>query len=314
MLLEIKDPHIVRILNILNIRNVNIRQGIALIEELFERMSRHHMFLIAAGIAFNILLYLIPLLLVIVYVISSFYSVNDISSFLSNSFNEILPPGPQSRALLEGTIKEVSSIFTKSGAVGIIGIGALLWLSSILLGSLRTGLNAIFHLPSTRNFIIYKIRDIFLTILILVMVLITIYILPMLTIVNSSLHSFIPTYFAPYFSRLYIISASLIASFILFYLLFRFAPNKRLNRGVRLYATFFCVIFVEISRHAFSYYISGASSYGKFYGAYAIIASMAVWLYYLTLIILLSAELSQLIYEARIERKKIKLHSKLSEI
>jgi len=264
---------------------------------LSNRMEEHHLFLVAAGIAFNILLYLIPLLLVIIFAISSFYKVEQITQFLSHFLNDVLPPGKQTQELLFTTITEVTAIFSKSGTAGIIGIGTLLWLSSILLGSIRTGLNGIFHLPSTKMFLVYKVKDIILTIMLSIMVLITIYLLPILSIVSSSLHSAIPDFIAPFFSKVYITIVSLTTSFILFYMLYRFVPNQKINRTVRLMSTILCVVFIEISRYVFAYYVSGVSSYGKFYGTYAIIASMSVWLYYLTMIILLSAELAQLLYE-----------------
>lgn len=297
MQLKIKDTDILRILNVLNLRNTRIRELIAFFETLFDRIDKHHLFLVAAGIAFNILLYLIPLMLVIIFAISSFYEVGQITVFLSHFLNDVLPPGEQSKQLLVTTITEVTTIFSKSGTAGIIGIGTLLWLSSILLGSIRTGLNSIFHLQSNRMFLVYKLKDIVLTLMLSVMVLVTIYLLPMLSIVSSSLHSIIPEFIAPYFSKAYLMSVSLSISFLMFYMLYRFVPNQKINRSVRMLSTILCVVFIEISRYAFAYYISGVSSYGKFYGTYAIIASMSVWLYYLTMIILLSAELSQLIYE-----------------
>lgn len=315
MQLRIKDPDILKILNILNIRNTRIRKIIAFVETLFNRMDQHHLFLVAAGIAFNILLYLIPLLLVIIFAISAFYKVEQITYFLSHFLNDVLPPGKQTQELLYTTITEVSKIFNNSGTAGIIGIGTLIWLSSILLGSIRTGLNGIFHLPSTKMFLLYKAKDIILTLMLSIMVLITIYLLPMLSIVSVSVHSAVPEFLAPLFSKLYITIVSLTTSFILFYMLYRFVPNQKINKYVRLMSTVLCVVFVEISRHVFAYYVSGVSSYGKFYGTYAIIASMSVWLYYLTVIILLSAELSQLLYDVfRRKSKDMELERNLEQL
>jgi membrane protein len=299
MQLEIKDRDILKALNLIGIKNRKIRHIIAFIEMFLERIAVHHLFLISAGIAFNILLYLIPLLLVVVFIISSFFNVNEIILVISRSLNEVLPPGEQSRQLLATTVKEVTQIFSESPTAGIIGICSLLWLSSILLGSIRTGLNTIFHIATPKIFFVYKVKDIFLTIILTVMVFITIYFLPIIAIINSSLHSFVPVWLAPYFSKIYFLVASLTTSFLLFYLLFRFVPNKRLPGFVRILSTGLCVIFIEISRHVFAWYISGVSSYGKFYGTYAILAVMAVWLYYMTMIILLSAEFSLMVYEVK---------------
>lgn len=58
---------------------------------------------------------------------------------------------------------------------------------------------------------------------------------------------------------------------------------------------------IEIARYLFAWYISSVSNYGKFYGTYAVIISMAVWIYYSSLIILLAAEVSKFIYDKKVE-------------
>ncbi|MFA6572440.1 MAG: hypothetical protein WCT77_14525, partial [Bacteroidota bacterium] len=69
MKLEIQDQDILKALNLLGIKNKRIRKIIAGIEEFFLRVEKHHLYLISAGIAFNILLYLIPLLLIAIYLV-----------------------------------------------------------------------------------------------------------------------------------------------------------------------------------------------------------------------------------------------------
>ncbi|MDD3124511.1 MAG: YihY/virulence factor BrkB family protein [Candidatus Kapabacteria bacterium] len=303
---KINDPNLRRIADFLHIRNLRLRELVGAIETLSDRLNLHHTFLVAAGIAFNILLYLIPLLLVIIFAISSFFKVEDITRFLTHFLNDILPPSEQTRSLLELIIKEVTKIFGGSGTAGIVGIVSLLWLSSILLGSIRSGLNTIFSLPSDKNFLIYKLKDIGLILMLSVMVLVTIYVLPIIGMVLATLHSTMPDFFKPYLSGVMFTSVTLLMSFLMFYFLYRYVPNRKVRRGVVMLSTGLCVVFVEISRRIFALYIAGVTSYGKFYGTYAILVSMAVWLYYLTMILLLSAEISQLFFDIR-DSKKVTL-------
>jgi membrane protein len=100
-----------------------------------------------------------------------------------------------------------------------------------------------------------------------------------------------------YFSRFSITVISLSSSFIMFFLLFRFVPNKKLPRKTLFTSIILSVILVELSRNAFGWYIATVANYGKFYGAYAIVASMAIWVYYLIFIVLLSAEIAQFRYD-----------------
>jgi uncharacterized BrkB/YihY/UPF0761 family membrane protein len=61
-----------------------------------------------------------------------------------------------------------------------------------------------------------------------------------------------------------------------------------------------------LSRNVFAWYILQFGTYGKFYGTYAVLVSVAVWIYYLTLIMLFSVEISKFLYDKLQERKVTK--------
>ncbi|MFH1050821.1 MAG: YihY/virulence factor BrkB family protein [bacterium] len=299
MKLEIRDKDIIRVLNFLRIRNKFIKKVVAAIETLVDRIDRNHSFLLAAGIAFNILLYVIPMLLVALYVVNLSIGADKISLFLTELFEKIIPENPMLKDVLTETINEVYVIFQKSSLLGWIGIFTLLWLSSALLSSLRTGINTVFKIATPKTYFFYKIQDIFLIIVISVLIMIMSFVQPVISIVQNYIVQFAPEVLGSIFNKVYVLAFSLINSFVLFYLLFRFVPNRKMPRFIRMVSIISCVIFVELSRYIFSWYISGVSAYGKFYGTYAIIASMAVWVYYLTFIILFSAELGKFVYDLK---------------
>jgi membrane protein len=304
MKFEIQDRDIIKILNFLKIKNRKFKKVIAIIEAFISRLEKDHAFLIAAGIAFNILLYVIPLLLVALYIVNLTVGAETITTFLDKSLQNIIPENPKLKSVLTETINEVYIIFKNSSFMGWVGILTLLWLSSALLSSLRSGLNTVFDISATKIFFIYKVQDIFLIIAIALLVLILSFITPMISIAQNYIIQYFPENWASIFKKAYVILFSLFNSFLLFYLLFRFVPNKKMPRFIRAISIFSCVFFVEISRFVFSWYISGVSAYGKFYGTYAILAFMALWVYYLTFIILFSAELGKFIYDAKYDESK----------
>ncbi len=297
--LQIQDKDVIYYLDKFKIKNKKIRKTYAFIETLANRMSKHNLFLVSAGIAFNIILYVIPMLLVIVFAVSKLYDVNEISYFLSKLMHDFMPPSEQSSQIIEMLVREVTGVFKKGATAGVVGIVILLWLSSVLLGSIRAGLNDIFRLSYVKNFLAYKLKDMILTVMVLLLVLLMIYAVPMSNFIVNALMAFIPEVISQYVSSLLLLSISLGVSFINFYLLFRFVPNDKVKRRIRFWSTIFSVVFIEISRNIFAWYISQSTSYSKFYGTFAIIASMCVWVYYLTTIMLVSAELSQLIEDVR---------------
>ncbi|TAL70291.1 MAG: YihY/virulence factor BrkB family protein [Bacteroidetes bacterium] len=297
--LEIKDRDILKLLNLFGIKNKHFRRVVAGFESFFERVEHHHVFLISAGIAFNILLYLIPLLLIAIYFVNVVFEVGSVSSFLETALEGVLPPHNKTFDFLKKTIEEVNSILTGSSIAGWIGIISLLWLSSTLLSSLRTGLNRIFRIPSPYIFFIYKIKDIFLIVAIALLVLLASFIFPIITIAEELLSNSLPSNVQSIFSIIYSTLFSIVSSVLLFYLLFRFVPNKKTNRFVRFLSIGISVVFIEISRFLFAWYISGVTAYGLFYGTYAILASIALWVYYFVLIIMFSAEFSQFVFDMR---------------
>ena len=268
-----------------------------------DRIEKHHVFLIAAGIAFNILLYLIPLFLVMLYLVDVIIGAETITSFLTIFAREILPPTDTTQEMLNSTLKEVNMILDKSSIAGWIGIISLIWLSSTFFSSIRSGLNRVFDIETPKIFFVYRIKDVLLTLILTVFMFLSTYILPIFSLVTSSLQQALEPPLDVIFSKISVFVFSLIVSVTFFFVIFRFIPNKKLPLFVVLGSTTLCVVSVEILRNIFAWYILQFGTYGKFYGTYAVIVSMAVWIYYLTLTILFSGELSRFFHEKLLEWK-----------
>lgn len=272
--------------------------------ELFEeRLDRHQTFMMASGIAFNILLYLLPVFLILVLTIRMFLGSQGIVEKFSGLLFDFLPPTQDTYAMLETVSKEVEILVQYSSVFGIIGGVSLLWLSSLLISSFRSALNEIYSLKSRHIFILYRFKDMLLTLVLTVLILIYSYAVPIVTFFVDSLTDILPDIINGFLTNVILMLFSLLTSFLLIYFIFRWVPNERIPRGPRVFATSVTVVMIEISRHIFAWYISSVTDYGKFYGTYAVIVSLAVWVYYSSLIILLSAELGKYIYDNKWDRE-----------
>ncbi|MFA7326137.1 MAG: YihY/virulence factor BrkB family protein [Candidatus Kapaibacterium sp.] len=272
--------------------------------ELFEeRLDRHQTFMMASGIAFNILLYLLPVFLILVLTIRMFLGSQGIVEKFSGLLFDFLPPTQETYAMLETVSREVEILVQYSSVFGIIGGVTLLWLSSLLISSFRSALNEIYSLKSRHIFILYRFKDMLLTLVLTVLILIYSYAVPIVTFFIDSIIHLLPEIFSGFLTDIFLTLFSLITSFLLIYFIFRWVPNQRIPRKPRVFATTLTVIMIEISRHVFAWYISSVTDYGKFYGTYAVIVSIAVWVYYSSLIILLSAELGKYIYDNKWDRE-----------
>jgi membrane protein len=264
-----------------------------------ERFEKHHVYLTAAGIAFNILLYLIPMILVALYIVGLIFEPDYLINTIQSILRDFLPDTQSTKNFIHSTILEVQNILNNSKLIGIIAIPVLLWISSFLISSLRTGLNSIFEIESPKIFLIYRVKDMILTVMLTLLILIYSYVIPIFQFIQNNITNIVPDFFGPFVSFLLLSALSLVSSFIMFYLIFRYVPNSKTPRYIRITSTISSVVLIEISRNLFSWYLSNVSNYGRFYGAYAIIVSMAIWIYYSSLIILISAELANYLYDRK---------------
>jgi membrane protein len=268
-----------------------IKNAYKTVDSLFDRIAEHHTFLIASGLAFNILLYLIPMFLLAIFVIGSYYDSAAAVEALSKLFENILPPGFQSGRIIDGIFQEVEFILDKKNIAGIIGFVSTLWLASALLSSLRAGLNLVFGIESKRIFIIYRLKDLLLALILMIFILIISFLYPAISYLKLMLNDTLPEFFDDFFFDLADIFGSLILSFLFFVFIYKFIPGHSPEKSKVLLSSLICSFLVEVSRNAFAWYSAYIANYSKFYGGYAIIVTLALWIFYLSFIILFSAEI-----------------------
>jgi len=302
LLKTIKSVKIAKLTKLTRIGEL-IKSSWITLNEFSDILDRHHTFMLASGIAFNVMIYMIPLFLIAIYILSNAIDATTIDFLLQDIFAGFLPPTESNYKFLKSVLSEVRLITEHSTFFGIIGIGGLLWISSTLISSIRTGLNSVFELSYTKIFLIYRLKDILYTILFSLLIMIYSYALPIISFITDLFGSALPPFLLTYFNGSILFGVTIVSSFIIFYFIFRYVPNKKIPSKIVLLSTAICVISIELSRHIFAYYISSFANYGKFYGTYAIIISLAIWIYYSSLIILLSAEISKYLLRNNIDSK-----------
>lgn len=276
-----------------------LRKAWTLIYDFADITDRRHIFLLSSGIAFNLLLCIIPMVVLIVSLVSGVLDVEQTKNTVEVALSTFLPKNTQAASVVATIINEVGAFFNYRSAAGWIAGIALLWLASALFSSLRTGLNAIFHIPTPKFFVLYKLKDMAFTIVVVVLILLVTLLSPLLTLADQYRVLLVSNDSAGFIFGLTVQVASLISTSVLFLLLYKLVPNKRLPWPIVLMSTGFAVVLWEAARMLFSWYVYSATNFSKIYGGYVAVASFAVWLYYSAFIFLLSAELGQYIYVLR---------------
>lgn len=274
-----------------------------LVVEFIDITEQRHIFLLSAGIAFNQMLCLIPTVLLAISLLGGLLDEQATRQTFQIILEQIIPQNIIAADYAQVVLHEVDAVFNYRTAAGWIAAVALLWLASALFGSMRSGLNAIFHIPTPRFFFWYKIKDLLLTIIVTVLILVATVATPLLSLVDKNWHQVLTQINWMWLDTLGSRLVSVSMTSVLFLVLYRFVPNKRLPWQIVILSTVIAVALWEIARIVFTWYVNSASNLSLFYGGYLALASLALWFYYSSFIFLIAAELAQFVYTRRVEKR-----------
>jgi membrane protein len=284
------------------------KRGIRTVRRILRRADDHHIYLAASGIAFNILLFMLPTMLVMVFIIGTFMEQASVIAVIEEFLLDALPPDGGLDAAIDIIKSELHSVLGNYKGAGWIGIPVLFWVSLTLFSSLRTGLNAVFSFTQERRFIgSALLKDTFL---------LSIFVG---AVFMSSVTPRIAAYAAEWttnsvaggqwFKTAVSTSVTMLMVYVFFVALYSFAPNRLPVISVVLSSALLCMVFWEAARYGFGLYMKYFATYGKVYGIYGAAVAVAFWVYYSALVILFSGEIAQYWYEARRRTRLEKKHS-----
>lgn len=280
-----------------------VRHNWDLLVEFVDITEQRHIFLLSAGIAFNQMLCLIPTVLLAVSVLSGLLDEHATRQTLEIILTQLIPQNIVAADYAQVVLHEVDAVFNYRTVAGWIAAVALLWLASALFGSMRSGLNAIFHVPTPRFFIWYKIKDLLLTVIVSVLILLATVVTPLLSLVDQNWHQALAQLNWMWLDTVGTRMISISMTTVMFLVLYRFIPNRRLPWIIVLLSTAIAVSLWELARVVFTWYVNSASNLSLFYGGYLALASLALWFYYSSFIFLIAAEIAQFIYVRKVEKR-----------
>lgn len=269
------------------------------------RSDSDHIFLMAAGIAFNIAFAFVPTALILLFVLGYILNPEDVAVQLRTYLDRLLITSGSQNDIIDLVQSQVQSIVANRGLAGVAGFIGLLWTSSALATSIRVGINNILRCREQKNFLIYKLYDILTIILIGTLIFVSILIGPLLNIItsiNERIAEAIPILHVDWFVSEGI---NILLALLLFYVIFRFTPYQRQSRLVILTGTVTSAILWTIARIVFTIYLTEFKTFSRVYGAYAILASTAFWIYYTALVFVIGAEVAYHIKQSTWNARRI---------
>jgi membrane protein len=273
--------------------------------EIALRSDSDHVFMLAAGIAFNIIISLVPTVLVLLFVLGYVLDSETVVQQLNKSaITFIVSPGYRND-IIETLRQQIDSLVANRGITAVLGFLGLLWSSSALATSIRVGVNKILRCREVRSYFIYKAIDISSIALIGLLVFVSVLIGPVLLVLRKTsdhIGEFLHLYGIEGFITEIV---NLATTLLLFWIIFRYIPYQKLERHIIWIGTLVSTALWAIARYVFSFYLSEFTTFSRVYGAYAFFAAAAFWLYYSSLVFLIGAEVAYHIKQSRWNARRL---------
>jgi membrane protein len=195
-------------------------------------------------------------------------------------------------------------------SIGVVGALLLVWVSTRLIGSLRSALRSVFDIREDRGIIAGKIFDAKMVVvagsLFVANTAITVileaaqsYGIALLDLNGSGELLTIQKFFAQVLAYAFII--------LMFVLIYRFLPARRVPWRIALVASIFTGVVFELLKSVFAWYVANLASYTSAYGTFATFVLLVFWIYYSAVVFVLGGEVGQVYELHRIRRRQREL-------
>jgi uncharacterized BrkB/YihY/UPF0761 family membrane protein len=152
---------------------------------LYDRIDRHHVFLMASGLAFSLLMCIVPLVLIIFAILGMVLGKPSIIQEIDTLIERLVPYESYASFVKQLVLSRVGEFTIYKNAAGIIGLVGLLFAATSLFSGMRTTLNTVYRVPSSESVLIGKLKDLGLVVLVLLYFLLSTTLLPSLEITKE---------------------------------------------------------------------------------------------------------------------------------
>jgi membrane protein len=274
------------------------------------KADEDNIFFMAGAITFNVLVALVPLSLLLVgisgLVLNSRFP--DPASVLVPFLVGNLPTVGGDVDLSTRVQGAIESLLRDSASFSLVGLLVFVWISTRLVGTLRTVLREIFDFSHGRGIIKGKLFDAMMVVVGGLFFIVNIGITVAVRTVER-LGVTMTGWEGPGLD-LFREAVALLLAFgsiwVLFFLIYKFLPPRRIPWRTALWAATFTGVLFEVTKYLFSWYVTNAANFSTVYGGLTALAILFFWIYYGAIVFILGGEVSQVLTMSRTR----KLHSR----
>lgn len=273
---------------------------------LWRKGDQDRIFFLAGAISFDILVAFLPLLLTVVGVAGAVLKFQgaDAQQTLLDYLARTIPT-----AVNVDVAPMLESLAEQSTGILSIGTAFFLWISTRLVGTLRTVLRDIFDMPEGRGIIAGKIFDIKMVLaagtLFALNIALTVGLRFSAEFVTGVLRidpEQIP--FVGQASELWPQLVAFITIWFMFFLIYRYLPPRRIKWATAVIAATFTAVLGEALKFGFSWYVTGVADFRSTWGNIATFIILVIWIYYTALVFVLGGEVAQVISMQRTRKRQ----------
>ncbi len=271
---------------------------------LYDRIDRHNVFLLSGGLAFSLFTCIIPLILIMFWILGNFLSSEEMELQIINLINTVIPYTEYADFVKEIIFTRVEEVIELKNVAGIIGFSGLFFAASGFFSSMRTVLNKINGTEVDINFFLGKLRDFLVILIAILLFFASILALPLLELLKSIAESteYLQIFNHPIFQQMFTILVSIVIMLLLMYLFYSFIPTSKIKHRSALVGALWSSLMWVGMKVLFGYYLANFQTWGKIYGAYALLIVIAFWIYYTAAVFIIGAEIAKL-FDERLKEK-----------
>ncbi|HSA85886.1 MAG TPA: YihY/virulence factor BrkB family protein, partial [Nitrospira sp.] len=269
--------------------------------EVIQKFGRDNGLFLASGLAFSLLLYVIPLALLMISilgytVLESEQAMEEVQSVI----RQFLPRSEQAFA------EHVGAIVADRGLLGLVGFISFLLFSTMVFGSIRHVLNIVFQAGPARSLLRGTAQDLLMMVFCVALLIVAIGLASVETIIGN-LGEHVPWAGALWGQGMQVLHQvmAVILGGSLILGLYRFSPVTTLKLGSLVVGAGVAVALFGLIRQGFAWYVHFAQGSIPLYGALGAFLFFFLWLYYASVVFVLGAEAAWAFDQAAVVPGKI---------
>lgn len=262
-----------------------------------ERMRKDHVSAYAAQAAYFLIMSFIPFVLFLTAIVQ--YTPLTYRE-VRQAIMSVVPENLQGFVL-----NIVAEVFSKSAAVLPLSALVALWSSGKGTQALINGLNTIYHVKETRNWLVNRIYSMFYMFLFVLALIASL----LLLVMGNRIHVLISGY-VPFLGNMIgrILGAKTFLVFVMlffvFLVLYRYLPNRRASLKSQVPGAFLTAVVWSVFSYLFSLYFTFFPDFSIMYGSLSTLILVMVWLYFCMNLLLYGAEINAY-FESQFRQAKL---------